>query len=540
MFLFCSFGVIMAGERRIAALWLPFWPIERLYRDLVRQGEVAERPRAIARSEAGGVRIKACDARAQRTGVEIGQLVPDAMALCPSLELYPADAEGERRDLQKIARWCGRYTPWTAMDPIGRGEEPDGLLLDITGCAHLFGGEEALLSDLHERFSKLGLTIRGAIASTPGAAWAVARYGRQALSIVCKDGEVDALRALPVAALRLDRTIVDGLMRLGLKRAGDLYGKPRAPIAARFGAEVVRRLDEALGFEREPISPVLPPIPYRASLSFPEGLTQLIHIEEAVLRIAGDLCEVLQRERQGARQLELQLFRVDGEVTQIRAGTGRPSHEAAHLARLFREKLAQAGDDFDAGFGIEGIVLACLAVDPLSPLQDGFDREEARLHDLDRFLDRLSNRLGRDRVLRLEPRASHIPERAVADVQALNGITPPMRGWRTLRDEQRASMLGGSLPRPLRLLPMPEPVEVVAEVPEGPPRIFRWRRIAHRVVRTEGPERIAPEWWRSNRQHTRDYYRVEDDDGRRFWLYRDGLYYRDDGPPRWFLHGVFE
>ncbi len=541
MFLFCSQGVPMTGERRIAALWLPFWPIEQLYRDLAhRYPTITERPRALARPGAGGLRITACDRQARAAGVEHGQLVPDAMALCPLLELHPADNEGNREALARIARWCGRYTPWTAADPIGRGEEPDGVLLDITGCAHLFGGEGELLSTLHRRFCGLGLTVRCAIASTPGAAWALARYGQNTLSIVPAGGEADALRELPVAALRLDGAVVDGLMRLGLKRAGDLYGKPRAPIAARFGAEVARRLDEALGFEREPISPDLPHVSHRASLSFPEGLTQLPHIEEAVLRIVGDLCDVLQREQQGARRLELQLFRVDGEVTQLRAGTGRPSHEAAHLARIFREKLARAGDDFDAGFGIEAITLACLAVEPMPPMQEGFDRNEARLHDLERFLDRLSNRLGQDRVLRFEPRASHIPECAVVRVPSLHGITPAMRAWPMHRDEHRASMLGGSLPRPLRLLPLPEPVDVVAEVPEGPPRIFRWRRIAHKVARTEGPERIAPEWWRGNRQHTRDYYRVEDSEGCRFWLYRDGLYYRDKEAPRWFMHGVFE
>ena len=531
----------MKGERRIVALWLPFWPIERLYRDLERRyGDVAEKPRAIARSESGGIRIMACDEQAQAAGVEQGQLVPDAMALCPSLELHPADREGDSEALQRIARWCGCYTPWTAMDPIGRGEEPDGILLDITGCAHLFGGEEELLQGIHARFRKLKLTVRCAIASTTGAAWAVARYSRDVLSIVLCGGEADALRDLPVAALRLDSATVDGLMRLGLKRAGDLYGKPRAPITARFGSEVARRLDEALGFEPEPISPQLPLVPYRVSLSFPEGLTNLDHIAEAVLRIADNLCEVLKRERQGARRLELQLFRVDGEVMQLRAGTGRPSHDAPHLARLFREKLTQVGDDFDAGFGIEAIALVCLAVESLAPQQEGFDRKGIRLHDLECFLDRLSNRLGRDRVLRLEPRASHIPEHAVSSIPALHGITPAMHAWRMHKEEHRASMLGGSLPRPLRLLPVPEPVDVVAEVPEGPPRIFRWRRIAHRVTRTEGPERIAPEWWQGKRQQTRDYYRVEDDDGRRFWLYRDGLYYRDEKPPRWFLHGVFE
>ncbi|WP_421865187.1 Y-family DNA polymerase [Parvibaculum sp.] len=531
----------MQGEKRIAALWLPFWPIERLYRDLGRRHpELLERPRALARAGAGGLRIMACDNRAKEAGVEQGQPLPDARALCPSLEVHPADSKGDREALQRIARWCIRYTPWTAADPVGRDGEPDGIFLDITGCAHLFGGEDALLREVRSRFEGLALTIRCAIASTPGAAWAVVRYGPHAFSIIAPGEEADALRDLPVAALRLDKPTTSGLMRLGLKQAGDLYGKPRAPIAARFGADVSRRLDEALGFEREPISPDRPDVLYRASLSFPEELTQIAHIEEAVLRVADGLCKVLLREQQGARRLELLLFRVDGEVTQFQAGTGRPSHEAAHLARLFREKLAQAGDDFDAGCGIEAIALICVVVEPLSPMQGGFNENEAHLHDLERFLDRVSNRLGRERILRLEPRSSHVPEGAVADVPALNGITPAMRGWQMHTQEHRASMMGGTMPRPLRLLRMPEPVDVVAEVPEGPPRIFRWRRIAHRVVRTEGPERIAPEWWRGNKQQTRDYYRVEDGEGRRFWLFRDGLYFRDNEAPRWFMHGVFE
>ncbi|MAM94122.1 DNA polymerase Y family protein [Parvibaculum sp.] len=531
----------MKGEKRIAALWLPFWPIERFYRDLERRHpELPERPRALARAGKGGVRITACDNRAKAAGVEQGQPLPDAMALCPSLEVHPADSKEDRKALQRIARWCTHYTPWTAVDPVGRDEEADGVFLDITGCAHLFGGEEALLREVRSRFDGLALTVRCAIASTPGAAWAVVRYGHHPLSIIAPGGEAEALRDLPVAALRLDKATTNGLVRLGLKRAGDLYGKPRAPIAARFGADVARRLDEALGFEREPISPDLPDVLYRTSLSFPEELTQIAHIEEAVLRVAGELCKILQREQQGARWLELRLFRVDGDVIQLHAGTGRPSHEAAHLARLFREKLAQAGDDFDAGCGIEAIALICVAVEPLSPMQDSLNGNEARLHDLERFLDRLSNRLGRERVLRLEPRSSHVPERAVAYIPAFNGITPAMQGWQMHTQQHRASMMGGTVPRPLRLLRLPELVDVVAEVPEGPPRIFRWRRIAHRVVRTEGPERIAPEWWRGDRQQTRDYYRVEDDDGRRFWLFRDGLYFRDNEAPRWFMHGVFE
>lgn len=545
LFLFLTDCVDMriAEERRIASLWLPHWSIERFDRDLKRRAALLpmpDKPRVLAAPGVGGMRVTACNRFALAAGVEPRQLVPDAMALCPRLELHTADSESDRKALVRLAGWCGRYTPWTALDPVGIGEEPDGILLDITGCDHLFGGEAALVAELRKRLDRFGFSARIAVSSTPGASWALARFGSEPAFVLPPGEEVEALRALPVAGLRLNDAIADGLVRLGLKRIGDLYGKARAPITARFGPDVSRRLDEALGFGREPISPDLPHVPYRASLSFPEGLTRQAHIEEAVKRIAADLCEVLARERKGARQLMLQLFRVDGEVTRLKAGTGLASHDAVHLARLFREKLEQIGDDFDIGFGIEAITLACLAVDPLSPAQETFGNGKTRAQDLEQFIDRLSNRLGADRVRRLEPRASHIPERAVAAVPALRGATPAMQGWKAHAREHMASMLGGSLPRPLRLLPMPEAVEVVAEVPEGPPRIFRWRRIAHHVVRAEGPERIAPEWWREGKHRTRDYYRVEDIDGWRFWLYRDGLYYRDNDGPRWFLHGVFE
>ncbi len=533
----------MEGKRRIVALWLPYWPIERLDRDLERQARplrVPEKPRVLARPGPGGMRITARNRFAQAAGIHPGQLVSDATALCPGLELHAADSEGDRKGLARLASWCGRYTPWTTADPIGIGEEPDGILLDITGCDHLFGGEAALIAELRRRLQGFGLTARAAVSSTTGAAWALARFGERAALVLPAGEEVDALRSLPVAALRLDDAAVSGLIRLGLKKAGDLYGKPRAPITARFGLGIARRLDEALGFESEPISPDLPHVPYRASLAFSEGLTRSAHIEEAVKRIAADLCEVLERERQGARRLELLLFRVDGEVTRLQAGTGIASHDASHLSRLFREKLAQVGDDFDTGFGIEAITLACLSVDPLRPEQETLDNERTRTQDLEQFVDRLSNRLGAGRVMRLEPRASHIPERAVAAIPALHGLTSAMRGWKTHVGEQLASVLGGSLPRPLRLLSTPEAVDVIAEVPEGPPRAFRWRRIAHQIARAEGPERIAPEWWREGKHRTRDYYRVEDVEGRRFWLYRDGLYHRDNGGPRWYLHGVFE
>jgi protein ImuB len=265
-------------------------------------------------------------------------------------------------------------------------------------------------------------------------------------------------------------------------------------------------------------------------------LVRIEDIETATAQLADELCVLLARYHKGARQLELALFRVDGEVTVLRAGTSAPSRVAAHLARLFREKLQQAGDDFDAGFGIEAMNLAALAVDPLMQAQAAMTDGAAADRDIDGLMDRLGNRLGPARVMRLQARASHVPERAVRGVAVLRGDKPvAVNDWRVSALQHGE----GAVARPLRMLAAPEPIEVTAEIPEGPPRRFRWRRVLYHIARAEGPERIAPEWWRNTQDRTRDYYRVEDTDGHRFWLFRDGLYLRDTETPRWFIQGMF-
>lgn len=538
MFSFCSFGdalpvSAMSGQRRIVAVFLPHWPVERFYRAAGRPPDRAA-ALALAMAAQGGQRITGRNRAAAEAGIAVGQLVADAMALSPGLAVHPADAAGDAAALKTLADWCGRYTPWTAPDPHGRGDEPDGLLMEVTGCDHLFGGEEALLDDLVRRFQGFGFSARAAAAATPGAAWALARFGERRISVLPTGEEERALKSLPVAALRLSAEVAGGLHRLGLKRIGDLYGRPRAPIAARFGPSVARRLDEALGRAAEPISPELPLVPYRARLLFAEGLTRVEDIETATGRLAEELGDLLARDRKGARRLELLLFRVDGEVMRLFAGTSAASRDPAHLARLFREKFRQTGDDFDAGYGIEAMSLAALAVDTLAPAQGALTGEERKARDIEALIDRLGNRLGQKRVRRLAPRASHVPERAVAFSPAL-GERPAPNDWRV----DAWQRLDGTVGRPLRMLASAEPIEVTAEVPEGPPRRFRWRKVLYEVARTEGPERIGPEWWRRDGGRTRDYYRVEDVDGRRFWLYRDGLYDRDDEMPRWYMHGMF-
>jgi protein ImuB len=470
---------------------------------------------------------------AEKGGVFPGQALADARALAPDLRVVDHDPVGDARALDHLAGWCGRYTPWVAPDGL------EGLWLDITGCAHLFGGEEAMIVDLVGRIARLGLAARAAVADTPGAAWAVARFGAVprlgpgARAAVVPAGAVnEVLAGLPVAGLRLGPAIADGLARLGLKRIGDLYDLPRGPLAARFGDQVARRLDQALGVSCEPISPRHPVPPHRVGLSLPEPVIAAGDIACGCRRLLHGLCERLQREQRGMRCLEVTLYRVDGTVARARLGTARPVRDTEHLMRLLAHHLGR----FDPGFGVEAMALAAPLTEELAPEEielalagpDLRSRESPAPdprggEELAVLIDRLGNRPGTAEVVRLAPHESHVPERAMRIVPVLGRAGGGH--WRA------------GPPRPLRLFPRPHPVEVVAPVPDDPPLQFRWRRTDHRVRTAEGPERIAAEWWREDGP-VRDYYRVEDTGGQRFWLYREGLY-APDRSPRWFLHGLF-
>lgn len=465
--------------------------------------------------------VSALNEAAQAAGLSPGMALADARAVAPALATLAADPAADAALLARIAAWCGRYTPWT----VPEGE--DGVWLDTTGCAHLFGGERAMLRDLLSRLAGFGMTARGALADTPGAAWALSHYGDGNWVVPPGNGE-KALAALPVAALRLEPAAVAGLMRLGLKRIGDLYALPRAPVTLRFGGAVMRRLAQAQGRIAEPVSPGRPPPRFRARLAFAEPIGTAEGIAAALRRLLHDLCGQLDRAQQGCRRLELTLYRVDGSVQGAAVGTAYPARDAAHLARLFAERLGH----LDPGFGVEAAALAAPVAEPLAPAQifapgtrHVGPKPDAALAPL---LDRLGNRLGFGRLVALEPFESHLPESASRAVPAAErGRTGD---WRR------------GAPRPLRLLSRPELLETVSPVPdEGPPAAFVWRRVRHRLRAAEGPERIAPEWWRPDPAWAggpRDYWRVEDEEGRRFWLFREAQP-RRGGSPRWFLHGLF-
>lgn len=486
--------------------------------------------------------LTAVDAVAEAAGLSAGLPFAEARARLPELQVTDADAAGDARVLERLAVWCGRYTPWTAVDPWGRRDRPGaaGLWLDISGCAHLFGGEEKLLEDLTGRLAAAGYAARAAAADTAGAAWARARHlrsdGESGWTRVPSGGEDIALGPLPLAALRLDPDIREGLDRMGVRRVEELAALPRGPVAARFGEAPFHRLDQALGRATEPVSPLRPVPDLRTRLAFAEPIGTAEDVAAATERLLAALAARLEARAAGARRLRLTCYRADGTATEVLIGTGRAEREPKHLMRLFREKL----DRLDAGFGIDAMALAAYAVDDLGPRQASFEASARPGEALSRLVDRLGNRIGPERVFGLESRPRHVPEHAQAMVPPLAG-----RGRAGLADDGTAPE-SPQAPRPVHLLPQPEPIEVMAPVPDRPPVQFRWRRRLYRIARADGPERIGPEWWlgdpasigETEESQARDYFRIEDEAGQRFWVFRQGLY-RPDRPPKWFLQGMF-
>lgn len=446
----------------------------------------------------------------------------------PGIELVTEDIEADAALLDSIADWCLRYTPLVACD------SPDGLLLDISGCAHLYGGEHELIADLSGRLEKFRFAYSIAVSGTIGAAWAAAHYGEPS-SYACGE-ERRILAPLPLSALRLPSATVASFARVGLKRIGDILDLPRAPLTARFGPEVLRQLDRALGYEHEPLTPRLPVAPYVAEQRFPEPIAREEDVLAITARLARRLQSALERGGDGVRRIELSLFRTDGAVRRIAAGTSRPLRAPEEITALFVERLAALADTLDPGFGFDMARLSVIVAEPCPPEQIGLGSGEDAA-ELCRLIDRLSARLGPRRVCRLVAQDSHIPELAetALPAQAVDGDA----GWKAFRRYRTEVDLP---PRPLRLLARPEPIEAVAEVPDGPPVRFRWRRALHEVVAAEGIERIDGAWWSDPPGAARDYFRVEDKSGLRFWLFRAGLY-RDHthgtGTPAWFLHGTF-
>ena len=489
------------SHRRIAALHLPRLATERRRAT----GTVA------IWATAGSRRLLvAVTPEAATAGLHPGQALTDAQAILPEVVLLPDEPMSDAAWLRRLAFWALCITPLPAVDA------PDGLLLDITGIAHLHGGEAALRQALVARFARAGITVRVAIAGNPDAAAALARAGLECE--VAPGGEAAAVAQLPLAALRLPLPTVAALHRLGLRRVGDVMTQPRGPLARRFGAALVEVLDAATSIRPRPIRPLRPQPRFLVARDFLDPIVTRAAIDATMALLLPALCRQLAEAGQGVRRLLLLAFRVDGGVQSIAIGTGLASRDPHHFIRLFREVLGK----LEPGFGFERLALEARGTAPLLAAQVALPGEqgssaEARQQLLAELLDRISQRLP---VWRLAPRASHWPERAVMRVGPFEAVVLPVT-W-------------PPQPRPVRLLRRPLALRAMAVVPDAPPSLLWAGRTAWRVLRAEGPERIEPEWWRDRPDRVfRDYYQVELNNGVRLWVCRSG------GTTQWWLHGRF-
>jgi protein ImuB len=524
------------SSRRFLSLWLRRLAIDRLRRQSQRHADPrADQPFVLTGTVKNARRLTAVNDAAARFGLRVGMSFADACAIHPELECAEADPDADERFLKQLGEWCEIYTPLVGLDP------PDGLLFDITGVTHLFGGEDAFARDFAPRLARIGLNARIGMADTVGAAWAAARFGKT--TIVAPGQTSEAMAPLPLSALRLAPEIRDGLRQLGLKTVSDLMTRPRAPLAARFGQGPIRRLDQMLGREEETITPLMPVPALSVEQIFPEPLQRDEDLLAVLAQLEARLCSMLEKRGEGARQMTARFFAVDGKVFCIEIGTSRPFRDSQHLHRLFTDKFTLT--QWDNPFGFDRIRVSVPEAEDLSPLQQDWTGNCGG-SELAHLVDRLSARLGESRVLRLMAQDTHVPELAsIAMPAAAAEEFAPMPSHLPNSSPRGGNDQDTLVPaRPLRLFERPEPVEAIAEVPDGPPVRFRWRRLTHEVAYAEGPERIAMPWWCESSSRAaamansvRDYFRVQTGDGARLWLYREG-HYCDAAPPRWFVHGL--
>jgi len=480
----------------------------------IRQPALRKQPFVLSAPDHGRLVITAVNELARAQGVEAGMVVADARAIIPSLEVLDDPPGLSEKLLKAIADWCIRYTNIVAVDL------PEGIIMDVTGCAHLWGGEMKYIKDINVRLRNRGYDLRATIADTIGAAWAIAHYG--GISPIVEYGkQMETLLSLPPAALRLEFNVVDRLHKLGLHQVRNFIGMPRSALRRRFGKDLLLKLDQALGHEEEPITCIQPIEPFRERLPCLEPIVTATGIEIALERLLDMICQRMQKEGMGIRKALFTGFRVDGKFEKIAIGTHRATNNARHLYKLFEDKIST----IEPGLGIELFMIDALKSEKCSIQQERLWETTHGLEDpgLSELMDRMANRFGYSPIRRFLPAEHYLPEKSFKLSESLNETTSAP--WMIDR------------PRPLHLLSIPQRIEVTAPIPDYPPMNFRYLGKMHKIKKADGPERIEQEWWIQDGPH-RDYYAVEDEKGGRYWLFRSG-HYREDKTPNWFIHGFF-
>jgi protein ImuB len=480
----------------------------------LRQPELRDIPFVVSAPSHGRMVITAANALAERLGIHTGMVLADARAIISSLQVIDDKQGLADHLLHRIAEWCIRFTPAVGINP------PDGLMLDATGCSHLWGGDPFYITAIAQRFKARGYDVRIGMAGTIGTAWAIARFGQQSL-VVESSQDMQALLPLPPAALRLEKETVDLLQKLGLWQIGQFISMPRPALRRRFGPAFIQRLDQALGNMDEMIEPVQPVEPYQERLPCLEPIVTATGIEIGLKQLLEKLCHRLEQEQKGLRLARFKGYRVDGKIEKIEIGTNRPSRSTHHLLKLFEPKL----ETIETGLGIELFVLEAPKVEDHFPQQEQLWEKSGAMEDLrlSELIDRLTDKFGTQTVHRYLPDEHYWPERSVKLASSLQ--------------EKSTTTWKADRPRPLQLLAIPERIEVTAPIPDYPPMLFRRQGKLHKIIRADGPERIEQEWWLQQGEH-RDYYSVEDEEGCRYWLFRLG-HYDTNKKVQWFLHGFF-
>jgi protein ImuB len=497
--------------KRFVTIWFRHLKTDWLSR---RQPELLHMPFVLALPDHGRMIVTAVNCVGEKEGINPGMAVADARAIVPGLKVINDKTEWSVRLLNSLAKYCIRYTPCVGID------EPDGLILDVTGCAHLWGGDLLYITAIIHRFKSFGYDVKAAIADTIGAAWAITRFHQNEM-VIQKDQQSYALLFLSPAALRLQQDTLELLYKLGLKQIRTFIGMPRSVLRRRFGDQLIQKLDQALGYEEEMIQPVEEPQPYHEWLPCPELILTRTGIEIALQKLLEKLSSRLQQEQKGVRQVSFKCYRIDGQIQQIDIGTNRPSNNSKHLFKLFELKL----DTIEPDLGIELFLLEANKVEELLPLQEKLWTGNNGLNNVkfSELIDRIANKVGVNNIHRYLPDEHYWPERSIRLASSI--------------DETATTTWRVDKPRPIQLLAQPERIDVTAPIPDYPPMLFRYKGKLHKIAKADGPERIEREWWIEEGLH-RDYYNVEDEDGCRYWLFRLG-HYAGDKNPEWFIHGFF-